>query len=90
MLALHLLPQLLFPRPAVEFPPVPKVVPPVAPLVDPVLVIEHAKPGSGRAAGLPLRPRRLVLVVELSGAGHPTMLADDPCRVQYPRTRIEW
>jgi hypothetical protein len=35
-------------------------------------------------------PRRLVLVIELSGAAHQTMLVHDPCRVQYPSTRIEW
>jgi hypothetical protein len=90
MLPVHLLPQLLFPQAAVHLSPAAEAVAPVAGLVDPILVVQHAEPGSRRAARLSFRPRRLVLVVELSGATHQTMLVYLPCRVQYPGTRIEW
>jgi hypothetical protein len=86
---LHLVSQLLFPQATVFFSPVPDAIAPVAGFIRVVLVIEHAEPGSRRPAPVSFQARRLVLVVELSGAAHQTMLVHDPCRVQYPSTRIE-
>jgi hypothetical protein len=85
VLAIHLLPQLLFPQAPVHVSPTAKIVPPVARLVDPVLVVKHPESGSGRADRVSFRPRRLVLVVEVSGATHQTMLVYVPSRVQYPQ-----